>query len=86
MVLDVLYEMSGLTINVDKTKMVAIKAIQPKTLLHIYIRRATQCKWYEVSNILVLMSHRAICGMYVLSLDFKRVGIVIICLESMQPK
>ena len=68
-----------LIVRMDKTKMMAIKSIQARhypTFTHN--RELIQCK---ASNILVLMSHGQISGMDAMSLDFKQVGIVIICLR-----
>ena len=70
---------SVVTIIVGKTKMVAVKAIQPRH----YPTCADKGEPIQVqaSNILVLMSHQQTGGTYAMSVDFKRVGIVIRCLR-----
>ena len=50
------------------------------TLPHFYILRRTSTRMQD-SNILVLMSHSQKGGMYTLSLNFKRVVVIIICLS-----
>ena len=68
-------------VNVDN-KNDSNKDNRTKTLAHFYIQGRTNTSGCKASNILVLMSLQQISGMKAMSLDFKRVGIAIICLRK----
>ena len=77
-VLDTFCQISVRTVRLEKTKMMAIKAIQPRHYLSFtYMEEPIQV--VQSFKYLGINVHQQIGGMYAMSLDFKHIGIVIIC-------
>ena len=75
--LDAFCQSSGLTINVDKTKMMVVQTSSLTNTLCLHIRENIY-NLYKALSILVSMYMPQINGVYALSLDFQLVGKVII--------
>ena len=74
-------QISGLFVTVDKTKVNGNKGNKTNTLAHFLHTKENHFKWCKTSNILELLSHRQIGGMYPMGLKFKCARIVNLCLR-----